>query len=599
MTEQYIGNYKILKKIGAGGMAKVYLAVHKDVPNLRVVLKILSDSRLVERFKQEADKLALLDGHPNICQIKHFFNHGDDFAIAMEYIEGTSLDEILKDRGKLPVGEAVKIVSHVLDILDFAHQKGIYHRDIKPGNIMVDRKGQVKIIDFGIAKAETDPNLTLAGTACGTPAYMAPEQFTPTDKVNYAKVDIYAVGVTLYYTLTGELPFKGDNEFAIRDTKMFSEPAKPRSLNGDIPKDVEAAILKSLQKSPEDRFHTCDEMRTVLAPYLSDTPPKTNDDSPTETTPLSSASEKKPATGPGNKGGLIKGLIAAAAVIVIAVVGYIVFSPGEPEPPPKEEVVKPALTPPALLTPATDTVLSPGPLYFTWAPLEGADITYYLELAADTAFTASQPFTYLTSNELTVDTVLDDGVYFWRVRAEDADGNRGDFSGVFSFTVKKPEPVMTDGYLTVKIDPLGDIYLDNRLQKKNTSTLRLTVKPGKHTVKVVNDKSNELQQTRDITVAERADLTERFRFTFPELTPEPDLVKIRLGIKVNGTSVPGGTVYIDGDKHPLTTPNTYELTPKSHVLRGVISFEGETLEKTDTLEVIRGKTSLHFIEITK
>jgi len=600
MTEQFIGNYKILKKIGAGGMAKVYLAVHKDVPNLRVVLKILSDSRLVERFKQEADKLALLDGHPNICQIKHFFNHGDDFVIAMEYIEGTTLEDFLKSRKRLAVGEASRIIGDVLDILDFAHQKGIFHRDIKPGNIMIDRKGQVKIIDFGIAKAENDPNLTLAGTSCGTPAYMAPEQFTPTDKVNYTLVDIYAVGVTLYYTLTGELPFKGNNEFAIRDAKIFSDPIKPRALNGDIPKEIETAILKALKKTPEDRFQTCDEMHQILIPYLSETPRATvNGDSPTETTPVT----PRPKTGPPLKrkkrSGLIKGLSVAAAVVIVAVLVYFIFPLGEPEPLPPEVPVPAELTPPITISPTADTVLPPAPFVFRWSPIEGEDITYYLELATDTTFSEPIPYTYLTTSELMVDTSLPEKAYYWRVRAEDADGNRGDFSARSSFIVEKPQPVVTEGYLTVKVEPRGDVYLDDKLQKRNTASVRMTLKPGRHTVKVVNDKSNQIQLSREVKITNKADITERFQFTFPDIAPEPELVKVRIGIKVNGASVTGGTLYIDDGKHPLTTPNTYELTAGKHIIRGVITFDGETLDKIDTLEVVKGKTSLHFIEIVK
>lgn len=264
MEEKSIGSYNVLKKIGAGGMAKVYLAVHKDIPNLKVVLKILSDPSLVERFKQEADKLALLDAHPNICRIKHFFNHGEDMVIAMEYIDGSTLDEKIKESGKISIQETLRIISEVLDILDFAHQKGIYHRDIKPSNIMVDKTDRVKIIDFGIAKAKTDPNLTTVGTACGTPAYMAPEQFVPSDETDYAKVDIYAVGTTLYFMLTGKLPFKGDNEFAIRDAKLFTSPIKPRDVNSDISKPLEEIILKSLKKEPKDRFSSSAEMKKEI-----------------------------------------------------------------------------------------------------------------------------------------------------------------------------------------------------------------------------------------------------------------------------------------------------------------------------------------------
>ena len=261
------GSYNVIKKIGAGGMARVYLAVHKDIPNLKVVLKILSDPSLVERFKQEADKLALLDAHPNICRIKHFFNHGDDIVIAMEFIDGSTLDEKLKETGKVPLQDTLRIISEVLDILEFAHQKGIYHRDIKPSNIMIDKTDRVKIIDFGIAKAKTDPNLTTVGTACGTPAYMAPEQFVPSDQTDYARVDIYAVGTTLYYMLTGQLPFKGDNEFAIRDAKLFTNPIKPRDANSEISKPLEETILKSLKKDPADRFATAAEMKKEIDSY--------------------------------------------------------------------------------------------------------------------------------------------------------------------------------------------------------------------------------------------------------------------------------------------------------------------------------------------
>ncbi len=225
MEERYIGNYKILKRMGVGGMAKVYLAVHEDVPNLKVILKILDDIRMGDRFKQEADKLALLDGHPNICRIKHFFSHGEETVIAMEYIDGMTLEEKIKSDTQLTLEEAVRIISEVLDTLSYAHEKKIYHRDIKPGNIMIDSSGNVKVIDFGIAKGEADPNLTVAGTACGTPAYMAPEQFDDSEGALNAQVDIYAVGVNLYYMLCGEQPFKGDNQFAIRDEKLFGQQA--------------------------------------------------------------------------------------------------------------------------------------------------------------------------------------------------------------------------------------------------------------------------------------------------------------------------------------------------------------------------------------
>ncbi|MCP4550285.1 MAG: protein kinase [bacterium] len=264
MAERQIGNYIILKQIGVGGMAKVYLATHKDVPNLKVVLKVLSNSQHADRFMQEADKLALLDGNPNICQIRHFFEHEDELVIAMEHIDGLSLEEMIEREGSFSIPEVLKIITDLLAGLAPAHSRQIYHRDLKPGNIMFDKGGVLKIIDFGIAKGKADPQMTIVGTATGTPEYMAPEQFTGGEDLDYSKCDIYAVGTLLYRLIAGELPFKGDNEFVLRDAKMFDEPPVPSSLREDISREFDDIILKAIAKDPEARFSSIDEMRTEL-----------------------------------------------------------------------------------------------------------------------------------------------------------------------------------------------------------------------------------------------------------------------------------------------------------------------------------------------
>jgi eukaryotic-like serine/threonine-protein kinase len=265
MPERQIGNYRILKQIGAGGMAKVYLAVHQDVPNLKVVLKILSSPQHAERFMQEADKLALLERNPNICHIRHFFNHEDELVIAMEYIDGKSLEEMIAEKGKLSIEETIGIVGDLLAALAFAHDKQIYHRDIKPGNVMFDRDGQLKIIDFGIAKGKTDPQMTIVGTATGTPEYMAPEQFGGGENLDYAKCDIYAVGTLMYTMLTGRPPFKGENEFVLRDAKLSEDPVPPSRLEKGIPGDLDRIILKAIDKDPAKRFGSAVEMKAELA----------------------------------------------------------------------------------------------------------------------------------------------------------------------------------------------------------------------------------------------------------------------------------------------------------------------------------------------
>lgn len=320
MQDKQFGDYRVLDYIGSGAMAKVYLAVHKDVPNLKVVLKVLSDSRLAERFKQEADKLALLDKNPNICKIRHFFNHGDEFVIAMEYIEGPSLEEILKEKTSLPIGEALKMVADIISALEPAHSQGIYHRDIKPSNIMFAKNGQVKIIDFGIAKGKTDPKLTILGTAAGTPEYMAPEQFEGGEDLDYSKCDIYAVGTMLYRMVTGDLPYKGDNEFILRDSKLFTTHVAPSKLNKEINRDLDKIITRSIQCNAEKRFDSIAEMKAQLEmvyAHYSDAPAKPK-----------TARIKKPARiRKSGKRSKLKPLLAGIVVIIAAVFVVLKFTP--------------------------------------------------------------------------------------------------------------------------------------------------------------------------------------------------------------------------------------------------------------------------------
>ena len=324
MTERQIGNYRILKQIGAGGMAKVYLAVHKDVPNLKVVLKILSSPQHAARFMQEADKLALLERNPNICHIRHFFNHEDELVIAMEYIDGKSLEEMIADQGKFSVEETIRIIADLLTALAFAHDKEIYHRDIKPGNIMFDREGQLKIIDFGIAKGKTDPQMTIVGTATGTPEYMAPEQFAGGEHLDYAKCDIYAVGTMMYTMLTGQPPFKGENEFVLRDAKLFENPVPPSRLIKEISGELDKVILRAIDKDPARRFASVAEMKSELL-KLSGKPAGPATTGAAKASPASSAGS--PAKR--GKGGKIVGAVVGLAIIAAAAIFGIKMMSGD------------------------------------------------------------------------------------------------------------------------------------------------------------------------------------------------------------------------------------------------------------------------------
>ncbi len=508
MDNESIGSYRILRQIGAGGTAKVYLAVHQDVPNMQVILKILSDPRLGDRFLQEADKLALLDGHPNICRIKHFFNHGDETVIAMEYIDGASLDQRIKEARQLSVTDSLRIAAEVLDILDFAHRKKIYHRDIKPGNIMIDSRGQTKVIDFGIAKAETDPNLTAVGSCCGTPAYMAPEQFNPTEDTNNALIDIYAVGSTLYVMLTGQVPFGGDNPFAIRDAKMFEDPPSPRQSNSLVTQELEDVILKSLARDPSQRYQTCREMINALK-GLSDSPigemtaqQLVTPDSATEefvTPPAGTRSKKTKKKKPSKP--LLIGLIGASVVAIAAV---LYFGLGRSDNGGSEPVVAVTDTVPSDTIPVTGTIdvkIAPeGDLYIDDSLLAAG--TQGLQLETDTGRHVIRVENAKARTKMRTDTV-------WV-----ADGYT--VSREYSFTIPeqtrpKPPPKSTTGKVMVGSEPRGaTVFIDGRKQEHQTIfTFELAV--GQHTIRVEKiDAGSTL--SGDTTFVVKADPIHRIKF---------------------------------------------------------------------------------------
>lgn len=509
MENQFIGSYQVLRKIGAGGMAKVYLAVHKDVPNLKVVLKILSDPSLVERFRQEADKLALLDGHPNICQIKHFFSHGEDMVIAMEYIDGTTLDEMIQSRQRLEIPEALKIISEVLDVLDFAHRKEIYHRDIKPSNIMIDVTGRVKIIDFGIAKAKTDPNLTTAGFACGTPAYMAPEQFTPNEKTDYRLIDVYAVGTTLFYMLTGSMPFEGDNEFALRDAKLFNDPLKPRLLNPEISKPLEEIILRAIEREPQSRFSTAADMREAIEET------RRNITSPTVE---GAATTGKTGRQPKSKK-VVVAYVVVAAMAVLSLAGYFLLFPEKEIAETESSTIDVAAGSDSLssATGVTPAVNIPGVLAMTVSP------------RGDIYIGGNRVASQVTQNTLR----LDSGSYVLEIRNSQAvnksimdtllllpgDTVRRDYS--FQMPEIKPAvvetpPQVVPGTAIIGSTPRGAyIFIDNVFQDKRQTPYTFRLEPGEHQVTLkINLDGTEL--VRDTTIVIKSGETTKVNINFEE-----------------------------------------------------------------------------------
>jgi serine/threonine protein kinase/beta-lactam-binding protein with PASTA domain len=259
------GRYRIVRKLGSGGMANVYLAEDEELGR-RVAIKILNDKhandeQFVERFRREAKHAAGLS-HPNIVSIYDRGEAEGTYYIAMEYLEGRSLKELISSRGPAPVAIAIEYARQILAALRVSHRNGLIHRDIKPHNVLVDGEGRLKVTDFGIARAGPS-QMTEAGSIVGTAQYLSPEQAqgAPVSESS----DLYSVGIVLYELLTGELPFSGESPVEIAMKHLSKVPPPPSQLRAEIPHDLDLVVTRALAKNPDDRYQSADEMDADLA----------------------------------------------------------------------------------------------------------------------------------------------------------------------------------------------------------------------------------------------------------------------------------------------------------------------------------------------
>ena len=259
------GRYRIIRKLGTGGMANVYLAEDQELGR-RVAIKILNDrhagdEQFVERFRREAKNAAGLS-HPNIVSIYDRGEAEGTYYIAMEYLDGRSLKELIVARGPAPIPLAIDYARQILAALRFAHRNGVVHRDIKPHNIMVGDEGRLKVTDFGIARAGTS-QMTEVGSIIGTAQYLSPEQAkgAPVDQTS----DLYSLGIVLYELLTGTVPFNGDTPVEIAMKHLSTVPPEPSALRPEVPEDLDSIVVRALGKTPEERYGSAEEMDADLA----------------------------------------------------------------------------------------------------------------------------------------------------------------------------------------------------------------------------------------------------------------------------------------------------------------------------------------------
>jgi serine/threonine-protein kinase len=259
-----VGDYHIVGLLGRGGMGRVFKVrnVISDRIEAMKCLRSYADAapELTERFQREIKVLARLE-HPNVTSFRTAFRVGDELVMVMEHVEGSSLDRRLKT-GKLDAWLALNYACQVLSALDYAHQSGVLHRDVKPSNILLGKGDTAKLTDFGIASLAGEAALTMTGNALGSLHYMSPEQMKA--MALDVRSDVYSVGVTLYEMVTGKIPVPGDSFYAILKAHTDERPTPPMNLVPEVPVGLSDVIVKALEKDPKSRFQTASEFRAAL-----------------------------------------------------------------------------------------------------------------------------------------------------------------------------------------------------------------------------------------------------------------------------------------------------------------------------------------------
>jgi serine/threonine protein kinase/Tfp pilus assembly protein PilF len=261
----FAGRYQIIEELGKGGMGKVYKVLDKEV-NAKVALKLIkpeiaSDKKTIERFRNEL-KVARDIAHKNVCRMYDLGREEGAYYITMEYVPGEDLKSFIRRSGLISIGKAITIANQVCEGLCEAHRLGVVHRDLKPQNIMIDKEGNARIMDFGIARSLREKGITGSGMMIGTPEYMSPEQVD--GKEADQRADIYSLGVILYEMVTGQVPFEGDTPFSIGVKQKSEIPRPPKEINDQIPGDLSRVILRCMEKDKEKRFQSVGELHSEL-----------------------------------------------------------------------------------------------------------------------------------------------------------------------------------------------------------------------------------------------------------------------------------------------------------------------------------------------
>jgi serine/threonine protein kinase len=554
-------NYQTLKLVATGGTAVLYKAIQTSLDRVVAVKKLhqhlTEDENFTRRFVLEAKAAASLD-HDNIVKIIDFGKDEDSYYMVMEFIEGESVREILDRWKQLPVDVSLAIVHQVCQGLEHAHAKGIVHRDIKPGNIMVTRSGKCKITDFGLAKlTQTTTQHTAANSILGTPLYMSPEQAFG-ESVDQ-RSDLFSLGTMLYEMITGVQPFRDENYMGVIQNIINRNAPHPSKFNIEVPTSVQSLLSKAMNKSREARFQTAADFRKAIEKYLGfqllneaseSVKHLLNADGATVMLPKTARNQQRQSR-------LRRGFTAALVVATLfgaAGFGYTV-APGAFHRPVQE--IMSWVGRGHSNTPIQQSSMQPGQILDSIIPAN-ADSGLAAVGARDSLGAA-------LADSVRAPAPIDVGV-----KRTAADTTTASTQGSATPTpVKMPgstppaatksapapeekAPAPRLGWLSIKVDPWAEIYVDGRYRGDSPPSLRVELSSGVHSVECRNPKYETYREDVHITQG--------------ELSNRNVIMKKLLGV-ITIITTPGAEIYIDGVLKgiaPLTRP--VEVDAGSHLV---------------------------------
>lgn len=527
MVIEKLGRYIIVEELGQGAMGVVYKAVDPLIDRTVAIKTINLDlsrdelENFEKRFQREVQSAGKLN-HPNIVTIYDVGRTEGVAYMAMEFLEGKELREILDSGVVLPIEKVVHIATQVCDGLAFAHENGIVHRDIKPANIMVMKNGMVKITDFGIAQVSS-ASRTMAGMVMGSPKYMSPEQVV--GQAVDGRSDIFSLGVVLYEMLTGKTPFVGDNISAIMYQILNEEPIPPKAFNQNIPDSINYIILRALAKHPDGRYQTAKELARDLRKYKTLEVPAPGEAPAPPTTPMER--RRAPRNALGDQTQVISGrreettpqaakatskalkrgkswnfprLLLLVGIPALLVAFAILVTLRQPtEPPPETAAHEEAPT--------------------TAAPADTENLPATAETQPATAPSTEAAATH--EEDKAVEAARRKAAAKARALAESKGVSReqpGRTPAPLTSTAETrvvqdgPKPAIPPGSATIAlaISPWGEVFVDGVRQGVSPPLRELKVSPGKHTILIVNQTFAPYSQTIDV----QADSAHKIKYKF-------------------------------------------------------------------------------------